>query len=80
MTRLRWGRRVGFGAALAAVVTLFGACNGNDIGDSNRQPDFVAGSVRQIREAFEPDCHSLRLVMGGLSGSHNSTRIPMPNH
>ncbi|MGZ2743875.1 D-(-)-3-hydroxybutyrate oligomer hydrolase [Burkholderia stagnalis] len=46
MTRLRWGRRFGFGAALAAVVALFGACNGNDIGDSNRLPDFVAGSVR----------------------------------
>ncbi|MBN3787715.1 D-(-)-3-hydroxybutyrate oligomer hydrolase [Burkholderia sp. Ac-20353] len=46
MTTSRWGRRVRFGAALATAVTMLGACNGNDTAESNRQPDFIAGSVR----------------------------------
>ncbi|RQS70093.1 D-(-)-3-hydroxybutyrate oligomer hydrolase [Burkholderia sp. Bp8963] len=46
MTTSRWGRRVRFGAALAAAVTMLGACNGNETAESNRQPDFIAGNVR----------------------------------
>ncbi|KVN24494.1 D-(-)-3-hydroxybutyrate oligomer hydrolase [Burkholderia pyrrocinia] len=71
MTRLRWGRRVGFGAALAAVVTLFGACNGNDIGDSNRQPDFVAGSVRTT--AYDGTSDDLLTAGLGKTGLASAT-------
>ncbi|MCM3296592.1 D-(-)-3-hydroxybutyrate oligomer hydrolase, partial [Staphylococcus capitis] len=45
MTKLGWGRRVVWGAALAAVAML-GACNGDDSAERNRLPGFVAGSVR----------------------------------
>ncbi len=45
MTRLGWGRRMVFGAALAAV-TILGACNGDESAERNRLPGFVSGSVR----------------------------------
>lgn len=45
MTRLGWGRRMVFGAALAAVAIL-GACNGDESAERNRLPGFVSGSVR----------------------------------
>ncbi|RQS10376.1 D-(-)-3-hydroxybutyrate oligomer hydrolase [Burkholderia sp. Bp9002] len=71
MTRLRWGRRFGFGAALAAVVTLFGACNGNDIGDSNQLPDFVAGSVRTT--AYDGTSDDLLTAGLGRTGLASAT-------
>ena len=45
MTRLGWGRRMVFGAALAAIA-LLGACNGDESAERNRLPGFVSGSVR----------------------------------
>lgn len=71
MTRLRWGRRFGFGAALAAVVALFGACNGNDISDSNRLPDFVAGSVRTT--AYDGTSDDLLTAGLGKTGLASAT-------
>ncbi|OJA77050.1 D-(-)-3-hydroxybutyrate oligomer hydrolase [Burkholderia ubonensis] len=72
MTKLRWGRRVGFGAALAAVVTLFGACNGNETRDGNQLPGFIAGSVRTT--AY--DGASDDLLTAGLGKSGLASAVP----
>ncbi|TCW86499.1 D-(-)-3-hydroxybutyrate oligomer hydrolase [Burkholderia sp. SRS-46] len=71
MTRPRWGRRVGFGAVLAAVVTVLGACNGNVTDNGNRQPDFVAGSVRTT--AYDGTSDDLLTAGLGKTGLASAT-------
>ncbi|MGU7773582.1 D-(-)-3-hydroxybutyrate oligomer hydrolase [Burkholderia sp. MR1-5-21] len=70
MTRLRWGRRVLWGAALAAAVAVLGACNGDDTAESNQLPGFVAGSVRTTAyDGASDDLLTAGLGKTGLAGA-----------
>lgn len=77
MTRLGWGRRMVFGAALAAVAIL-GACNGDESAERNRLPGFVSGSVRTTAyDGASDDLLTAGLGKTGLgSASAPASRMP----